>query len=269
MNIRLLSDLHLEFGYLDVPVLEGEDKDVLVLAGDVGIASKEHTYMPFLEEMSERFQDVIYIMGNHEHYHGSVNRSINKIQRAIKYNGGCHNVHPVNNLVVPIGDVSFVCSTMWASYDKGNPMTMYEAGLWMNDHKLIRHGPEGEPYKRKFRPEEAYEEYLKAINFIFPAIKEEKAKGQKVCVVTHHAPSWLSVHPRFAHGEWSKLNGAYASMLDEDIIDADPDVWVHGHTHDSYAYEIGQTAVVCNPRGYHGHEVNPDFNPELRISFND
>lgn len=269
MNIRLVSDIHLEFGYLNLPVLEGEENDILVLAGDVGLASKSITYMPFLEEVSERFQDVIYILGNHEHYHGSIKRSLDKIKHEIDFHGDIHNVHVVNNEVVRIGQVSFVCSTMWASYEKGSPMAFYDANLWMNDHKIIRTGPKNEPYRQKFKAEDAYEEYLEAINFIFPAIKEEKAKGQKVCVVTHHGPSWQSVPERFRHGEFAKLNGAYVSDLDEDIIDADPDLWVHGHTHDSFAYEIGETAVICNPRGYHGHEINPDFNPELRIAFTD
>lgn len=267
-KIRLVSDLHLEFGPLDLPVMEGEDQDVLVIAGDMGLAGKDWTYIPFLKEWSERFQDVIYIMGNHEYYNSSIYRAMDKIKEDIQYEGGMHNVHVVNNEVVRIGNVSFVCSTMWASYDKMDPLTMYEAGLWMNDHKKIRTGSKAAPYTRKFLPEDAYEEFLKSINFIFPAIKAEKEAGQKVCVVTHHAPSLQSIDPAYRTGTYAALNGAYASDLDSEILDADPDVWVHGHTHVSFAYEIGETAVICNPRGYHGVELNPNFNPELRISFN-
>jgi len=264
-TIRLISDVHCEFGPLDLPIMEGEDQQILVIAGDMGLAGKSWTYMPFLEEWSERFQDVIYIMGNHEFYGTSILRGRDKIGADIAFIGGLPNVHVVNNEVVRINEISFVCSTMWASYNKQHPECMYDAGLWMNDHKKIRTGTKSDPHKRKFLPQDAYHEFLEAINFIFPAIKEEKENGQRVVVVTHHGPSWQSVPDRFRTGQYASLNGAYVSDLDEDIIDADPDLWVHGHTHDSFAYEIGQTAVICNPRGYYGHELNPDFNPKLVI----
>lgn len=268
--IRLLSDIHLEFGPLNLPVMEDEDQQILVLAGDVGIASKGSTFLPHLEEWSERFQDIIYVLGNHEHYHGSILRSIEKIKREISHNGGMHNVHVVNNEIVRIHNISFVCSTMWASYNNGNPHTMYDAGLWMNDHKAIRTGTRADPYQKRFRPEDAFEEFIDAINFIFPAIKEEKVKGQNVCVVTHHGPSLQSVHhPRYKEGQFAALNGAYCSDLEDDIIDAGPDVWVHGHVHDSFDYRVEGTRVVCNPRGYFSVEENPNFDPRLVIELND
>jgi predicted phosphodiesterase len=268
-KIRLISDIHLEFGPLDLPVMEGEDQQILVIAGDMGLAGKSWTYIPYLKEWSERFQDIIYIMGNHEFYGTSILRAADKIRANIHYEGDMHNVHVVENDIVRINDISFICSTMWASYNKADPFVMNDAQMWMNDHKKIRTGTKKAPYMAKFLPVDAYELFLQSINFIFPNIKAEKEAGQKVCVVTHHGPSYQSVPDRFKTGQFASLNGAYVSDLDEDIIDADPDAWVHGHTHDSFAYEIGQTAVICNPRGYAGHELNPEFNPELIIEFND
>lgn len=265
MNIRLISDVHCEFGPLDLPIMEGEDQQVLVIAGDMGLAGKSYTYIPFLQEWSERFQDVIYIMGNHEFYGSSIYRAMDKIKEDIQHEGGMENVHVANNETIRIGEISFVCSTMWASYDKMDPLTMYEAGLWMNDHKKIRTGSKSAPYAKKFLPEDAYELFLQSINFIFPNIKAEKENGQRVVVVTHHAPSLQSLDPAYKSGPYAALNGAYASDLDEDILDADPDVMVHGHTHVSFDYMIGNTHIYCNPRGYVGHELNPNFNPTLTI----
>lgn len=266
--IRLLSDLHLEFGPLDLPVAGNESDQILVLAGDVGLASKDWTYLPHLEEWSERFGDIIYICGNHEFYDTSILRGIDKIKDNIKF-AGLSNVHVVNNETVRIGQISFVCSTMWASYNKQHPECMYDAGLWMNDHKKIRTGSKADPYKRKFLPSDAYEEFLRSINFIFPNIKAEKEDGQKVVVVTHHAPSWQSVPDRFKTGQYATLNGAYVSDLDDEILDADPVLWIHGHTHDSFAYEIGETAVICNPRGYFSVEENSNFNPTMVIELDE
>jgi hypothetical protein len=55
------------------------------------------------------------------------------------------------------------------------------------------------------------------------------------------------------------MNGAFASALD-DFIAYRPQIklWTHGHTHEPFDYMIGTTRVVCNPRGYSGHEPRAD-----------
>jgi len=40
-------------------------------------------------------------------------------------------------------------------------------------------------------------------------------------------------------------------------------LWVHGHIHGAYDYEIYGARVVCNPRGYAPDSLKPDFRPEL------
>ena len=44
-------------------------------------------------------------------------------------------------------------------------------------------------------------------------------------------------------------------------------LWVHGHTHDSFDYEVAGTRVLCNPRGYcrEGRQENARFDPSLVI----
>jgi hypothetical protein len=55
------------------------------------------------------------------------------------------------------------------------------------------------------------------------------------------------------------MNGGYSSDMDEFIADH-PQIrlWTHGHTHHVFDYVVGETRVVCNPRGYAGHEVRAD-----------
>jgi hypothetical protein len=36
-------------------------------------------------------------------------------------------------------------------------------------------------------------------------------------------------------------------------------LWTHGHTHDPFDYMVGKTRVVCNPRGYAGHDPQADL----------
>jgi Icc-related predicted phosphoesterase len=81
----------------------------------------------------------------------------------------------------------------------------------------------------------------------------------KAVVVTHHAPSSQSVPPRYAR---DLLTPAFASNL-ENLMEGDwAALWVHGHMHESFDYEIYGTRVVCNPRGYAPEALNPDFRPD-------
>jgi predicted phosphodiesterase len=76
-------------------------------------------------------------------------------------------------------------------------------------------------------------------------------------IFTHHLPSYRSVHPRYAG---NGLNFAFATELEEDILNMahPPKLWVHGHTHDPCDYMIGETRVICHPRGY--PQENPRWN---------
>ena len=42
-------------------------------------------------------------------------------------------------------------------------------------------------------------------------------------------------------------------------------LWVHGHFHDSFDYDVYGTRVVCNPRGYSPDALNPGFDSDLVI----
>ena len=78
----------------------------------------------------------------------------------------------------------------------------------------------------------------------------------RTVVVTHHAPSRRSTQQK---GEdWDHL---YGSNLDALIEDCGPALWIHGHVHDSFDYQIGSTRVLCNPRGYLRYGENADFDP--------
>jgi hypothetical protein len=83
-------------------------------------------------------------------------------------------------------------------------------------------------------------------------------------VITHHAPSRRSVHPRFAS---SLLNAAFVSDAERFLGGDRVQLWIHGHTHDSFDYVVDGTRVVCNPRGYAKDGVNENhrFDPHLMI----
>jgi hypothetical protein len=76
-------------------------------------------------------------------------------------------------------------------------------------------------------------------------------------MVGHHAPTYQSVHPMYAND--NLMNGMFYSELSEFILDH-PQIklWVHGHMHNKSDYMVGETRIVCNPRGYIGHEYQAE-----------
>jgi len=260
MKILILSDIHLEFGYFFIPEMENEKEIVVVLAGDIGLVKKDYTYRDFINNTCDRFKNVIWVLGNHEYYGSNFPTTLTKLWNATLDH---ENLYVVDKETVVINDVAFVCATMWTNFDNCNVMTMESAKYWMNDYKAIRTGPIGESWKRKLEPMDTLKDHHKALEYIFPEITKQKENGKKVVVVTHHLPSFQSIPKKFRADD---LNGAYASELFEDIMETQPNIWAHGHTHGSSDYMIGDTRVLCNPRGYKKeNELNKDFNDTFTI----
>jgi len=239
MIFRLFSDIHNEF--LDKPFeikpLKTDKETCLILAGDVGVLKKKHTWEPFIENCKEQFKYVFWIAGNHEYYHGNISF------QEIPTGGNLHTdlLEFEEEKIVVIG------ATLWSDFDKGNAITMQEARFLMNDFKLIRTGPD----YRKFTPELAFFYHYNQKDLIFERIRHYKDKGWKVVVVTHHHPSFRSTSERYRN---HPLNGCYMSGLDELINETKPDIWCCGHIHDKMNYQIFDTKIICNPIGY-PHEM--------------
>lgn len=250
VKYRLMSDIHLEFGALDVPVIEDEDKMVLILAGDVGVASRPETYVDFIRDMSKRHDTVIWIMGNHEYYTNYIEETLEEIKENLEPMP--NNVHVMENGVVVVHDVAFICATLWSDFNGNDPMSKLSAANAMNDHHIIyKYSPSGfyssyRNYKPKFSPDDAYDIHQKHRTYIFDQLKGTVVR--KKVVVTHHAPSYLSIADAFK--DEREMNGAFVSDMFEKIFDSDADYWVHGHTHNSFDYMIGDCRIIANPRGY-------------------
>jgi predicted phosphodiesterase len=256
MFIRPVSDIHNEFSLFNLPATEVDDKAVLVLAGDIAVAKRgETTLAPFLDAVAHRYIAVVYIPGNHEYYNdGSLLRTDDKL-RAI-----CErypNVHYMNRKSMLIEGVRFIGATLWTDFHKGDPLVIMTAHESMNDYECIRTGSFAEPYRRAIRPVDIIGLNLDHRHFITHELKEAKLAGEKVVVFTHHSPSFMSRSPNIKPGP---LDYAYYNDcgLEELMLDYEPLVWIHGHSHFPVDYMIGNTRVVSNPRGYSYHKDNDE-----------
>jgi len=69
----------------------------------------------------------------------------------------------------------------------------------------------------------------------------------KTAVITHFAPHPKSIAPAYAD---HPANAGF--VLDLEAMMGRAALWIHGHTHTAFDYEVRGTRVVCNPRGYPG-----------------
>jgi len=245
MKLHVLNDLHLEFEDFDPPET---DADVVVLAGDIDVG------LEGLHWIEARFPDapVIYVPGNHEFYHDDIALVDELRTRAPA------NIHVLDNAQVVIDEVRFLGSVLWTDYalfgDESRTLAMRKAQLGLTDFSVIRY------QGRRFTPEDAFELHRASRDWLQASLAESFAG--KTVVVTHHAPSRHSVHPRYTR---DFLTPAFASdlevMMDGDIVT----LWVHGHMHESFDYHVNGTRVVCNPRGYAPMALNPVFKPDFVV----
>jgi predicted phosphodiesterase len=273
MKIALASDLHLEFQ--DINLKNTEGAEVLILSGDIMVADYMHDhpspdpYTPggmreyghkmlmslrfrdFLKRVSFEFPHVIYVAGNHEFYHGKWKGSIDDLRFQC---GQLPNVYFLENDIKTIGDFTFIGTTLWTDCNNGDPLTLHCLTDMMNDFRIIRNDEAG---YTKLRPAHTLSRHVKAKQYISNIV--QGMHDEKFVVVGHHAPSKLSTHERYQDPSNSLMNGGYSSDLSEFIMDR-PQIklWTHGHTHDPFDYVIGETRIVCNPRGYGGHDPQAD-----------
>ena len=281
MKIAICSDVHLEFGQLDLE--NTQNAEVLVLSGDIctavdlrvtdGILSSAKTdrYLDFFAQCSRNFPHVIYVMGNHEHYHGDFATSSVDLRHALKHH---ENIHFLDKEVWELGDYVFIGGTLWTDMNGENEITMNHVARRMNDFQICENSNEMVNYRvwgenddgdktTKFKtrpatlsPRHVVEDH-KAMLKVIDETYEITPPWFTTVVVGHHAPSKGSEHPRYKHDQL--MNGAYNSQLDKFIMDR-PGIklWTHGHTHEDFDYMIKGCRVVCNPRGYIDYEDRAD-----------
>lgn len=283
MKIQIMSDLHLEFR--DPMWFSNDDADVLILGGDIfvadyfrrnprrglvadknvndlnevmitpqGYAKDVEKWRMFLKHCSDNWKNVIYLMGNHEHYKGRWERTGNIMREEIQH---YPNIHFLDKDKIVIDGITFLGASLWTDMKRGDPLVMASAKEFMNDYKAIGHLTDDCQW-RKLQPKVTYLENIQTVAWLKNRVKED---GEYV-ICTHHAPSWQSIHENYIREPIS--NYYFTNNLDDLIFD-NPKIklWTHGHVHNSWDYKIGETRVICNPLGYPGERTG--FDPNLVV----
>lgn len=229
MKAQLISDCHTEFYYGNpfdalgrIPFVP--DLDVLFLPGDIVVPAHQtrNECRRVFDFLGEKAKWVLYTFGNHEYYSSKVGADVEKFIRDLLPD----NYIVLENSEATIDGVHFYGGAMWFPFDPLNQI--YEHQL--NDFKYI---------------EDIHD-------WVYQKNTEFRENGNKLIrpdtvVLSHHLPSNLSTNRMYAE---SPINRFFVSDETPLILDKKPRLWVHGHTHLTCDYMLGETRVVCNPHGY-------------------
>ena len=255
LSLLAVSDLHLEFEPFDLAALMKKQgisaPDVLVLAGDIGVGTKGMEWAARQREILKC--EIIYVKGNHELY----GRQFDEVVDLLRIAGKREGIHYLDCDEIILKGVRFLGATLWTDFEL-NGVTdkvwaIRDANRYMNDFFVIKK-EDGSSFSPEdsieiHRQERAWLETMLATPF-----------DGKTCVVTHHLPLPNSVADRF---KGDSLSPAFASDLTALFMRTPPDLWIHGHTHDSFDYLAGDARVYCNPKGYRNE--NRTFSIDKKI----
>ena len=233
MRLHILSDLHLEFGPVDIPPV---DADVVLLAGDIHAGNRR-------PEVGAKnnfpTQPVIYVLGNQERYRHSLPGNAGLLKAGAEGTNIC----VLENNLVEIGGITFLGCTLWTDFQlTGNPVeAMRVAEHTMSDYHVIRFNPEHRP----LQPQDTARVHAESVAWLRRELP--KSNPARTVVVTHHSPSTRSETPYHAN---SPLKPAFASNLDSLVEQSRVPLWIYGHNHYNGDFKLGSTRVLSNQRGY-------------------
>ena len=235
MIIQYCSDLHLEFlenkKYIERHPLKPEG-EILLLGGDILPLALNHHQYDFFDFVSDNFEAVYWIPGNHEYYGYDAGEAANPLFGTIR-----NNVFLVNNTTIQYKDVNIICSSLWSNISPANERILQKS---LADFSAIKMN--GGP----FLPHHFNQLHQTALGFIKGEVS--KYATSKNIVLTHHVPTLREYPPKYRN---SHLNEGFAVELYDYILDSGIAFWLYGHHHYNVtAFNIGVTNLLTNHLGY-------------------
>ncbi|GGD28909.1 serine/threonine protein phosphatase [Aureimonas glaciei] len=270
MRIHILSDIHDDYsrgssGTYEIP--EDLAADAIVIAGDIaGRLSRMGSHWLIRQHLRTGLP-IILVAGNHDFWRSSLDAEIGRFRDRLSFPEG---IHLLDGDELILAGTRFIGATLWTDYEiYTDAYTAHATALrFMNDLKMIR----TDSYRRRLLPWMLAEEHRRHRDTI-DSLLATPFDGPTV-VITHHAPSGRSL---LGGRATEPLDASYASDLEPLIRRHAPDFWIHGHIHQRQDYAVGDTRILCNPRGYRLAEKGrqraeievKNFDPRLIIDTDD
>lgn len=234
VRIQYFSDIHLEFGPLDI---DKTDADLIIAAGDIGVGVQGLEWLKTLDK------PVIYVAGNHEFY----GREYFSTLDALRTQAAGSKVRFLERESLILGEVRFLGCTLWTELGGEENERIDELQNIVNDFRKIRYRTETlTPGHYTLLHRESWRWLVKEL---------EQPFDGKTVVITHHAPTPWSWHESPSNIK----RHAYCNDLKELFHTYEIAAWFHGHIHVVSDYRCSGARVLCNPRGYYPEMLVADF----------
>ena len=242
-KIYLSSDLHIDHwdkNYIskypcgktkNEPYIFKKKKGILIIAGD--ISDSLDLSINYLNNISENFDKILFIDGNHEHISNYPNIFSDYY---INFNIDLKNNNKIQYLKEKdffFNDTVIIGCCGWWNYDdmKGNSDNYFKG--WIKS--LNNKNSENIFMKNVIKHANLDYEHLK--NKIEKYNKDDKIKN--IIIVTHTVPKKVFARDLF--------NDCNTKM--ENIISYKIKYWLFGHNHEEFYKEIDGIKYISNPRG--------------------
>jgi predicted phosphohydrolase len=250
MKVYLISDLHCELLNEDnlvilinkiMVTITNPLEDILLLPGDIGDFFTENRINNFYRLMlifGIKFNKIIWILGNHEYYHSSINKTYNdanllnnKLNIYFDTNDKfillINQSYEINNYVI-------LGTTLWANANLNfDPNYINPCIKWVNDFSISK--------------EQHNIQHKNDLDWLTNEIDKYRNTDKKIIVMTHHLPSYKLIDPEYKI--YTNTNSYFATDL-EYLFGQDIKYWFYGHTHTPNDVIINSTNLIVNPLGY-------------------
>jgi len=249
-KIHVQSDVHTEIG---LPLGQHCISDITICAGDIGVIARPDALKRYFNNLHEYADEIIWVLGNHEFYHGDYEKTLTQADKFAKEIG----IHLLDIELgtenLEVNGIKFWGSTLWTDMNNSDWFVKKKIGQTLNDHYVISNNGQ------TFTPRAAIEINQRT---------REKINWDADVIITHHCPI-VTEHRLFPLSEISY--GFCNTGLENQILDSKIKYWIYGHTHDSKTIDLNGTLLVSNQQGYpktiwgNNEKIfeDPNFNPSL------
>jgi predicted phosphodiesterase len=251
-RIQYVSDIHLEINHItNYESIVKPIAPYLALVGDIGHI-QTNTYKPFFDYVSNEFEKVFYIPGNHEYYSQPITKT-NPVSTFYQLNHQMKlfcdtykNIHYLYRDSYKFDDfnVGIIGTPLWTPYFSSK--NIYVS---IND---------------SITPEYANYLHQLDITYIDDRCRKFKNTNSKIVVLTHFLPSFSLIPNKYKDYPNKQNFASNSDFLFKFPINA----WIYGHTHQASSQTINKTLTVTNPYGYKSQFQNNGFCNQMFVEFN-
>ncbi|WP_339790897.1 metallophosphoesterase [uncultured Imperialibacter sp.] len=248
MKIQYASDLHLEMLANAAWIYRNPFipcSEILILAGDITYLTELHVNSPFFDTLSNQFEAVYIVPGNHEFYSWSydIERTFPSFRLPIR-----DNIFYLNNQVIEFPGMRILFTTLFSKISNHSYVKSK-----INDFSNCIYKGEN------FTTLDYNDCHANCIDFLEKALAIPFL-GNTI-IVSHHAP----YPPEYCgYPKPTALNEVYHVDLLWLTEKYKIDHWIHGHNHNNQeSLKIGKATFHTNQLGYVARDQHKTFRTDV------